>query len=123
MVRRPLFLLIVGLSCIAGSVGLRSGHNHDAWADLVGFALGMLGGVSLLIGFYSAAFLAGGQKVVWPLAIYFVTIVSTVATLLLWFNLNRPEKENGRFRHRETGRLEGGKDAAIQRRPPPSSSE
>lgn len=106
MVRRPLFLLIVGLSCIAGSVVLRSGESHDAWVDLVGFGTGLLGGASLLVGFYSAAFLAGGQKVVWPLALYFVTIVGTVATLLVWFTLSpRPSTERLTPRSRRSGQV------------------
>ena len=83
MSRRPLILLVLGLACVVGSVALRSVHHHDSWADLVAFAAGMLGGISLLVGFYSAAFLAGGQKVVWPLALYAVTIVGTVATLVM----------------------------------------
>lgn len=95
MTRRPLILLAAGLTCLALSVALRTGHDPDPWVGLLAFGAALLGGVSLLVGFYAAAFLAGGQKVAWPMAIYVVTIVGTVVSCLIWFKLTaRPGHED-----------------------------
>ena len=91
-IRRPLVLLLVAVASLALSVALRSGDGQDPWAALLAFAAAMLGGVSLLVGFYSAAFLAGGQKVAWPMAVYVVTIISATATFLVWVTVTSPPR-------------------------------